>query len=455
MNKILRLGMAVMMLLPVTNAMAQQHRQCGNERLAQYLSKIPAQKHTENNGTNSSTMAKGTGTIVTIPVVFHVVLNQTQLNAIGGIQGVDARCRSQITALNADFAGLNADSTAIPSVFKSLYGKSNIRFGLAHTDPNNHSTPGYEIRVVPKNGFDETTSSFGSECKHAVDTGMDAWDASRYLNIWIINFLTGSSPSGTLGLTISPQTVIDYPWQFQANETGIQLNFGAFGVSSGTINNTNNYYVNLGGGHYANLGRTLTHEMGHFFNLEHIWGNDGGACPGQPGYADDGIADTPPSADQNFGCPTFPHVSCSVAAPNGDMFMNYMDYSDDICLLMFTQGQVNVMNPLVTSTGTSYTLTQYPALLQYPAGVAGVNHTASEFTVLPNPTTGALTIAFGTAPKDLTGIAVVNMMGQAVSNINAANQDIYHIDLSSFAKGVYFVQCKFSTGTVSQKILLQ
>src|SRR5689334_21134739 len=108
MNKILRLGMAVIMLLPVSNAIAQQHRQCGNERLVQYLRNIPVQKQTGNNGANGSTMAKGTGTIVTIPVVFHVVINQTQLNAIGGTAGVDARCRSQIAALNADFAGLNA-----------------------------------------------------------------------------------------------------------------------------------------------------------------------------------------------------------------------------------------------------------------------------------------------------------------------------------------------------------
>ena len=93
----------------------------------------------------------------------------------------------------------------------------------------------------------------------------------------------------------------------------------------------------------ATSGLTIVHELGHYFNLEHIWGDDNGACPGDAGYSDDGVNDTPIQKDENYGCPTFPSVSCSVSAPNGDMFMNYMDYCDDVCLTMFT---TNVVFPL-------------------------------------------------------------------------------------------------------------
>ena len=86
-----------------------------------------------------------------------------------------------------------------------------------------------------------------------------------------------------------------------------------------------------------NLGRTATHEIGHWLNLRHIWGDDGTGCSGS-----DFVADTPNAAGPNFGTPTFPHVTCN-NGPNGDLFMNYMDYTDDAAMFMFTAGQVDRM----------------------------------------------------------------------------------------------------------------
>jgi hypothetical protein len=79
------------------------------------------------------------------------------------------------------------------------------------------------------------------------------------------------------------------------------------------------------------LGRSATHEVGHWMNLRHIWGDDGGSCSGS-----DLVDDTPNQASENYGCPSFPHVSCS---NSGDMSMNYMDYTDDACMYMFSKGQ--------------------------------------------------------------------------------------------------------------------
>ena len=86
-----------------------------------------------------------------------------------------------------------------------------------------------------------------------------------------------------------------------------------------------------------NLGRTATHEIGHWLNLRHIWGDDGNGCTG-----DDFVADTPNAAGPNTGMPAFPHVTCG-NGPNGDLFMNYMDYTDDAGMFMFTNGQVTRM----------------------------------------------------------------------------------------------------------------
>jgi Pregnancy-associated plasma protein-A len=100
-----------------------------------------------------------------------------------------------------------------------------------------------------------------------------------------------------------------------------------------------------------NLGRTATHEIGHWLNLRHIWGDDGTGCTG-----DDFVADTPNAGGPNYGTPAFPHISCS-NGPNGDMFMNYMDYVDDAAMFMFTQGQVDRMQAALdgprSSTGVT------------------------------------------------------------------------------------------------------
>ncbi len=86
-----------------------------------------------------------------------------------------------------------------------------------------------------------------------------------------------------------------------------------------------------------NKGRTATHEVGHYLNLRHIWG-DRNDCTGN-----DLVTDTPPAQAANFGKPKFPHITCN-NGPDGDMFMNYMDYVDDAAMVMFTTGQVARMN---------------------------------------------------------------------------------------------------------------
>ena len=138
-----------------------------------------------------------------------------------------------------------------------------------------------------------------------------AWPANRYLNLWVCTL-----GGGLLGYAQFPGG--------PARTDGVVILNTAFGTT-GTATTP------------FDLGRTATHEVGHWLNLRHIWG-DRNDCGGT-----DFVTDTPNAQLPNYGKPTFPHISCN-NAPNGDMFMDYMDYVDDAAMVMFTAGQVERMN---------------------------------------------------------------------------------------------------------------
>src|SRR5207248_2923692 len=140
---------------------------------------------------NGNALQKTTS-VVTIPVIFHVVLNTSQLSAVGGTAGLQDRASSQIAVINQDFAGLNPDSTNIPAGFKPYFGKSNIQFGLAHKKPDGSYTPGFEIVTTTRGAFDLDYNTAGSgdgfsDAKYTSTTGANAWDPGKYLNVWVIN----------------------------------------------------------------------------------------------------------------------------------------------------------------------------------------------------------------------------------------------------------------------------
>lgn len=244
----------------------------------------------------------------TIPVVVHVVYNTAAQNVS------DAQIQSQIDVLNKDFRKLNSDWTGTPSVFQGLVADCEIEFCLAKQDPNGNVTTG-----IVRKSTTTTSWSTNDAVKKSAQGGDDAWNSSKYLNLWVCNLSGGvlgyaqfpGGPAATDGV------VITY--------TG----FGTIGTAAAPFNK----------------GRTATHEIGHWLNLFHIWGDDGTACTGS-----DNVGDTPNQGAEHYGCPTFPQVSCS-NGPNGDMYMNYMDYTDDACMYMFTTGQKARMDALFTTGG--------------------------------------------------------------------------------------------------------
>lgn len=243
------------------------------------------------------------GAPIYIPVVFHIVLNTATMGNV-----TDAMIKAQLDTLNVDYAGLNADSTKIPAAFKALFGKSSIQFKLAQRTPDDDPSTGIERYTTTKSSY----SSDDNSLKYKSSGGADAWDPDRYFNVWVTNI-----SGGILGYATFPQGSVQ-------EEQGVVVQ-----------------YSSLPGGTLApyNLGRTLTHESGHFFFLYHIWGDDNGACSGT-----DYVGDTPNQASQTGGCPNgvVRLDACSPVAP-GYMYQNYMDYTDDACMVMFTLQQATRM----------------------------------------------------------------------------------------------------------------
>jgi hypothetical protein len=238
--------------------------------------------------------------IVVIPTVVHVVYNNPTENIS------DSQIISQIEVLNRDYRMRNTDLGSVPQVFKPLIADAQVQFELAKTDPARNPTNG--ITRTPT-----TATSFVDDdrVKSAAQGGVDPWPADQYLNIWVCAL--GNSLLGYAQFPGGP-----------AATDGVVITYTAFGTT-GTATAP------------FNLGRTATHEIGHWLNLRHIWGDDGTGCNGS-----DFVDDTPNQAGSNVGTPAFPHVTCD-NVPNGDLFMNYMDYVDDAAMFLFTAGQVTRM----------------------------------------------------------------------------------------------------------------
>ncbi|WP_217914704.1 zinc metalloprotease [Miltoncostaea marina] len=313
-------------------------RTCGTERVHERLMReVPGYAErraaVENHAWRSARAPSAARAGCTrIPVVVHVV-SRVAAEDIGM-----AQIESQIAVLNADFRRRNADRTLVPAAFMPVAADARIEFELASADPSGAPTDGVTRTTTTVNGFTDDDA-----VKSAGTGGADAWPADRYLNVWVCR-LAG----GLLGYAQFPGG--------PAETDGVVVTHTAFGTT-GTAAAP------------FNLGRTATHEIGHWLNLRHIWGDDGTGCSG-----DDFVADTPNQAGPNTGTPTFPVVTCG-NGPDGDMFMNYMDYTDDVAMFLFTAGQVTRMQAALdgprsaigrsVACGTKLKFTDEPVTLKF------------------------------------------------------------------------------------------
>lgn len=320
-----------------------------------------------------------------LTVVFHVIWNDEAENIS------DERIKSQLEVLNQDFNKKNNRLDQVPDVFKAFIADVGIEFCLANKDPEGNPTTGITRRKTQVHNIGLTDNYYQFS-----KGGQDNWDPEKYINIWVVSF--GNSEI---------QGYASFPGQDPKAKDGIVMNYKYFGNKMGAIEP-------------HHLGSSLTHEMGHYFGLQHPWGakiNDDCA-------EDDAIDDTPLQNGPTEGCPAFPKLD-DCTQGSGIMFMNFMDYSDDNCLSMFTKGQKSFMlSNLMNFRSKLLDNQQCLSSSSLPAWNSN--------KVFPNPTSGSITLDFPS--KD---IQLINTQGQI---LNEWTKETSKIDLSSYTSGIYFLR---------------
>jgi hypothetical protein len=332
--------------------------------------------------------------VVTIPVVFHVLYK----NATQNIS--DAQINSQLAVLNNDYRKLNADfNSVVPAAFRPLGADMEIAFCKATRTPTGATTTGITRKSVGSN--------FVFEDSYYQAAGELAWDTTKYLNVWIGRF---SDPQ-ILGFAYLPSAAGS---AFDGLCIGDQF-FGTTGTASAPFNK----------------GRTGTHEIGHYFGLEHPWGDDFSNCGSSANS--DGVADTPATDNPHYDCPSFPtNVNTCTSSANGAMFMNFMDYVDDACMAFFTAGQKTIMQN--TLAGPRLSL-----LSSNGCGALGLNEVEAirAIAVYPNPVSKYFMITSPQIPID--EVEIFNTMGQFVKTqkLSLANNVI---NIEELASGTYYLR---------------
>lgn len=327
-------------------------------------------------------------TVVTIPVVFHILYKNTTQNVS------DAQVMSQLTVLNADFRKLNADfSKVVPKAFQSLGADMELQFCIATKTPSGAATSGIVRKSIAE------ASVF--EDMYYTAEGDAAWDTTKYLNIWVGSF----TQTNLLGFAYLPSRA-------GMNDDGLCISYDAFGTT-GTATDP------------SNKGRTATHEIGHYFGLDHPWGD--GGC------GSDGVSDTPATKGPYYGCPSFPNnTKACVASTNGSMFMNYMDYVDDACMAFFTNGQKTIVRNTISTSRLS---------LLSSSGCAALSLNEVEaidaIAIYPNPVSQYFNVT--SLQINIDEIELFNINGQLVKS-QKLNQLNNVVDVSDLATGTYFAR---------------
>jgi hypothetical protein len=391
------LSIALFLLCCICTATAQQECGYAHERNEEI------ERFTEGYVRDFDTKARPRA-VIKIPVVVHVIWR----NAAGNIS--DQQIRGQIDTLTRIFRKKNVDVANVPTQkFRDLAADCEIEFCLATRDTLGFPSTGIVRKQTNILNFGDQTAALGRRVYYSKFGGDDAWRPDRYLNIWVCEFSEGS----LLGFTSPLANAMTKP-----AEDGCLINVQAFGINAN----------NLVG---RNRGRTLVHEVGHYFNLLHIFGTER-TC-----NDDDEVTDTPRQAWANYGCPSFPApVSCP--GNGGDMYMNFMDYPYDECVLMFTQGQKRRMWAAIDGFRTSLLL-RGAACDPFTATSSVAEPT---WAIAPNPATTSFDIVLPDEWKYVPKIIqLVDIAGRVLvekrENTEGVKFDVQHVP-----NGLYFVKIK-------------
>jgi hypothetical protein len=333
--------------------------------------------------------------IFTIPVVVHIVWREgDDGNMDENIS--DAVIREQIEILNKDFRRCNATKDLIPSVFQGLTADVGFEFCLDTITRT----------ITPVKGIGSSAAIF-----HAALGGEDAWDTNKYFNIWVAARLDNVKGEGIFPMAAkSPE------------EDGVIMNVLYFGKNKLPNND----------------GRTLTHEVGHYFNLLHPWGKTPDCSD------DDEVDDTPLQKEAHRGCPTFPQLNCD---NEPEMTMNFMDYTDDACVALFTQGQKERM--LATLHGPRKGLLENSTACLHDTAL----NLSSYIKVISNPIeNGVLRLSINKR-CDVKNIRLLNLLGQTMLQYGYAD-NLEELFVGDLSKGTYIVAVELADDSLIYKKIL-
>jgi hypothetical protein len=429
--KITSLGIALC-LIPV--GLFGQLERCGYTNLL---------KHLEQNGQHAAVKEiqeeayafarnnglQKTAPLYQIPVVVHIVYMSPSENL------PDSLIQQQIQVLNADFRRTNADTSLTRSEFLPVAADAGIEFFLATLDPQGNPTTGITRTAGQPSGLFPIYDPFSDNVKKTALGGKDPWPTSRYLNVWVCNLLSGF---GVLGYAYPPAgTPPNWPANsapIDSNVQGVVIHYPVFGPKNPSA---------TGALTAVNRGRTLTHEVGHFLGLRHIWG-DGGCAE------DDGLNDTPPSdSDAGQICDLSKNTCPPLTGPDlPDQIENYMDYAADSCMNMFSQEQVAAMHYILENYRKP--LYQSGAQMELPI------QTAIQIKVSPNPSKGAFTLHRSGWAGGAISAYISDGIGRHITEIKNINPGSYFQWETPFLpNGLYW--CHISNGNqhLSLPILIQ
>lgn len=326
----------------------------------------------------------------TICMVIHIIQRASE------VQISDARVQSQIDRINRDFQGLDDNLSLIPEVFHEDIAFPNFKFVLADEDPNGLPSSGIVRKetTIPNIG-----SRFSIDGKKAIKFnslgGSNAWHPESCINVWVgaTNDVFGETSSLELAGT---------------EEDGIIIATDAFGI----VPTPREEFLGTA------LGRTLTHELGHYFGLAHLWGSEQGC-----NTDDDGIEDTPEQEGPYLRCPLFPQVSCN----SSDMFNNYMDFTNDECLLFFTNGQVQRMRDVLLDVRSSVRVSSNELSIEEDP----------IFEVRQSDTT--LEIVHDNQASSAATVSIFNTSGQLMLKEQLNSINVHTIDTNSLPRAVYIL----------------
>jgi hypothetical protein len=254
----------------------------------------------------------------TVNVVVHVVYFNEEANVS------DGQVFNQIDILNKRLNHLNSDTSLLRDQFLPITGNpSGIFFQLAEIDPQGNPTNGILRVQTNRDGFGSSNEFLSEGVKSTSEGGSSAWDTQRYLNIWVCDTKDETGMPTVAGYAIPPANLPNWPGGFEDIVDGVVIQWEYFGDDN------------------DNLGKVTVHEVGHYFGLRHIWGDDLN-CTG-----DDGINDTPSAADYSYFLCSQNSNTCEDNINGEDLFdmvENYMDYSFPGCQVAFTNDQNSFMN---------------------------------------------------------------------------------------------------------------